>query len=97
MVSRDLHLSEGEARQTGSTLLFRPPTHTLTHPSETSRKALGQLLAISSAEHAGEMRKAGWGKKAEAICQHQVNVLLVQGEFDAELSPGEIPSFPYCV
>lgn len=37
--------------------------------------------------------KSWQGKKAAAICQHQVNVLPVRGEHDAELLPGEIPSF----
>lgn len=70
--------------------------HTLTNPSETSREALGQLLATSSVEHAGKYRKLAW-EKAAAICQHQVNALLVRGGFDAELSPGDSPSFLHCL
>lgn len=34
------------------------------------------------------------GEKAAAICQHQGNVLLLQGEFDVEFFPRE---FPWCL
>lgn len=77
--------------------------HPLTHspiPQRLGRKALGQLLATSSAEHAGKRGKLA-GEKGQwmvpAICQHQVNVLLVRGEPDAEPSPGEYPSFLHCL
>lgn len=36
--------------------------HTLTNPSETSREALGQLLATSSVKHAGKCGKLAWEK-----------------------------------
>lgn len=96
MVRHHLHLTEEEVRQTGSTLQFRPPTHTPADSSETSSKALGQLLATSSVEHAGKCRKlAGW--KGSGNLSTSGECVPLQGKLDAKLSPREVPLFLHFV
>lgn len=86
-VSQEKWHTHTHTQQPPSPPQFRPPTHTGTQIPE---RYPAKLWVSQWLEHAGIV-ESRQGEKAAAICQHQGNMLLLQGEFDADAFPGEYP------